>query len=49
MKCRAKMIDGLPVTFEFIDHGVNSADGSMLSEMTGEGFYVRSVTSFTRT
>lgn len=45
MKCRAKMIDGSPVTFEITPEEVVDRDGHphLQQDAIGEGFFVRSV------
>ncbi len=45
VKCRAKMCDGSPVTFDCEDHGVVPLDGLRdchLTTFIGDGFFVRS-------
>lgn len=45
IRCRARMIDGTPVTFELKDHGRVPLDGlrdCYLTTMIGEGLFIRS-------
>lgn len=45
MRCKAKMIDGSPVTFEMVEYQVEVDSHPYLrTECSGEGFFVRSST-----